>query len=380
MIASILIGVAAITQPHPASSKEIALLRAIADGYESNRTAIAAGSFEFEYSSGKAEDIDEARAGRFRRYYTATGLYAFDKDTARYERIIPVADQAAVTSQSGPNQFTWLGRSFRAVFDGHVTLRHDIYVTPEKDKAPNVSQTLDLTSGPKQFKSGFYFPIGCGRLGFANGDLAAEIRQALGGSQGLVIEGLDTEARSGDRPVAKIEIKMPRGRRTYWVDREIGCIPREISDDVSNVTRKSVTFNDDVRRLGSCWLPFLTTRIYGGSEVTQLRILRADVDHKPDRSTFRLDFPEPVMLIDQVHSTSFPARKRWSIDELPGPQSRGAEKIPIKQQPLPAPPPMPVEREAWPRWIRVAVALCGVAGVVVVLFGWRRAPWLIDRR
>ena len=118
----------------------------------------------------------------------------------------------------------------------------------------------------------------------------------------------------------------------------------------------------------------MTTFLQGGKVVSRVAIRDIKLDPTPEKSVFRLEFPNAFSLYDEVRQRRYePPRKVWSLLELPGPNSAQAQVV--ENHGYEPPPVMPGERPAsfWTTWT-IALATFGIVfiGAAAFLFYRKR--------
>ena len=117
-------------------------------------------------------------------------------------------------------------------------------------------------------------------------------------------------------------------------------------------------------------LPFRYT-ILMGSVPKDLVVQKADFDTRPAHSVFRLEFPEPIKIVDVGRKLVYQPQKVWDLSDLPGRTSPNAKPIDIPDT-FTAAPQHPGELQPKSRWVTglivVGVVLLGLGAIVV----WRR--------
>ncbi len=326
----------------------------------------------FLYTEGSAESLEAAREGRFLVSSTAQGRYASDGKNALYERLHDEAVLLGTARDLGKNRVASSYLSFRHLTDGETTLIDAIKAYPATGEILHGNQ---IVAGSAAFDTDFAFPLNLGRHIGGYGDLAWVRDAAASGKAKLA--GVDESATIEGVTCVEVRHDMREGRRTDWIDPARGGVPLFYRYVKSSGGNKVECAFDDIRQVhGAGWLPFaVTTSLTMGDTVraTHLVVTEFDATRPPDRSTFRIEFAEPTPMIDTARKLNYPARKSWSLLELPRPGQAGVRTV-VFADSVPSPPPLPDERIAGRPWgwiilALVAVLVAAIAGRIV----WKRS-------
>lgn len=358
----------------PASADDEPLIESIRVAYEANRAALAAfGTIRFRLADGliagaAAETVDDPRALGWERLSVLEGHYAFDGSRARYDHVYSLEDLIARRVKTGERSWTYPFASYRTLTTGEVSLKDEVY---ESDDDRGYRHTPHVEPGTRLFYKHLDVPLGLGKSVGGLYDLAQELSDvgpggwALSAVEDAEVDGVD---------VVKLTLRSRADvRLIYWVDLERGAIPLMARLIGPGVRWSWQEIFEDVRRVGDRgWYRFKTT-VYSGPNLPEERaapvtvreyvVTEADFDRRPDRSVFRMEFPEPVKLVNNsVYFGRTDAHAVWDLETLPkGATAR--RNVPLGP-PAVAPPAMPGEREpglAGP-WTLLLLGLALVAG------------------
>lgn len=356
-----------------ASVPEDSLLQAVHDAFVSNAAAFPFGHIEFTYIQGSASDSEAARRGDFDPRYTATGLYVFDRERSRYERVFPEEEMRQSNTYIGSDIISILD-SFRMATDGERTL----YDSMVAKAGPGLARGITLSPGRRDFDRDFRFPISLGQPDHTSMEnLGKFLRDAFRGEPDTRIAEVESDFIHEDRRVIRIVIEMEFGDFECLVDLERGAVPLRIvgrteATDTSGESRTIINF-DDLRLIPNRgWLPFKQSwwrsRDGGGG---QIAVRAASFDTPPATSAFGIDFPKPTAIIDNAKGLRYPPKEVWNLSSLPSPGSPGVEKVEYASIPLDALPKLPGERTAGSRYSLLILGLIALAATIA-LFVWTR--------
>lgn len=329
--------------------------------YRANRELFTFGTIDFAYSSGKAQNADDARAARLSNSMTAHGLYAFDGKNTRYERIYDEQDLIKNTTRNG-DQLRTPANSFRALADGQSCLLDHISSTASLD---GVIHTVEIYPDAKLLYRDFLFPIDLWHPNPVGFDLASDIDAIQKGV--FTMEGLDPKASFEGHEVVHLSFRTENIRRSYWIDLKRGAVPLQIRHEVEEAHRVFQVNHDDLRPAnGSGWLPRKVTMYLESNKLARQVVIREmKLDTPPDPSTFRIEFPKPIPMIDGAKKLIYDPRASWSLISLPSANSSQAKKLGVAEHQQPAPE-MPGERPNWPSWSVILISL-GVVLFIIML-------------
>ncbi len=375
----------ALSEPARARSlneHEVAMAKAIRTAYLANRAAITHGQARFHIAVGKAATIEEAVKGDLSPKWVAQGLYALDGPNLRYENLHSLEDMVSERTKIGKNEYMCTISSERFVTNGELILSDRI--SPDGDDMTMI-HTAQIDPEPEsfQFCVPFQFPLDLGEPK-PRCDLATNIDDALSGVEGWTLEEVDENAVLGGVPVCYLRFavhgdNVPNSPTEYWIDLEHGAIPIQTvmtikySDSGEGTVYK---VEGEIRNVGDGWLPFQETNVVppgkdGLRLVRRITIDEADFTRPPDRAIFRMEFPEPRVLINSASMVRYKKQAVWDLDDLPAESSGAAERISLAEPPPPAPEmPGPVASRPW--WATPLIAMGALLLVGSGLVFWRR--------
>jgi hypothetical protein len=347
------------------STEQVDFLRV---SFKANKDAFAFGTFQFEYTKGRCASLSDAEAEVFSKSINEDGLYVFDGKNERYDLLAGPAALAAVTTRIGKNQMSSIAMVFRALTDGEVTLRDQLWLD-DSDKFSHRSP--EIYPGTATFCSDGYFqiPLSLGNCDRVTGDLFSGLTAVKDG-KGTITE-LDFDSRLEGLPVCRLSFTYTAGKCTYWIDRNRGCLPLRIQlNDDRTGAATIYRFSEFEHVANAGWLPRRRMHIWANGRLAdRIVVTRIDTTNRPGRSMFQLDFPEPIALHDQARHLLYSKRKVWSLLDLPRASSPDARRV-SPQNTLPAE--MPGEIETSFDW-RVPIAGVILLAIVVsiIFLMWR---------
>lgn len=353
-----------LVPPTIPGSDDQATLNALAGLYEENRSKFDAGQIWFEFIDGKATDIDAASSGTITDAHRAEGFYAFRGDEAIYRCIFPDASMVATSSRVTDRQVTNRLQCVRTLTNGKATLREDRFGTPEGA----ITRAMIINPGAEAFFRSAAIPLGLGHPESVRDDPWRTSRLIQDRSDGLTLGSIrDDEVIEGVK-VVRVVVTGPGGTRQMWLDPTRGAIPLRVHDEMPGGRAYDLRLGDVRMVAGRGWFPFERTELLGGARVMRMVVTKVDFGPVPE-GTFRLEFPEPVAMVNLEQGVSYPPRKVWDLARLPAANAPGVNRL---NAPGDATAPMlPVEIEPSP-YRSTAIAL-GVAAVVgFVGYFWRR--------
>lgn len=199
----------------------------------------------------------------------------------------------------------------------------------------------------------------------------------------VVIEGAE-----GQRTGNVVRVRVSWGNDVecvYWVDVEHGAVPTRYRTvgRVNQVVWEYV--QDDIRWTARGWLPHRWLSVCGdlspSGEVTLSRadevvLLETDLEHRPDRSLFRIELPEKygrkgMNVIEEDRGLVLEPRQVWTLDDFSPRVLSRARRMRGAGTAAAAPMlPGPVEaRSVWPLILFGVGAAC-LAGAAAI--GYRR--------
>jgi hypothetical protein len=289
----------------------------------SNCNTFPYGMVAFRYCQGAATSAEAAREGTLDRQATAEGLYIFDKDRARFERLFTEKDLRKNAKAVGNDVMASLF-SFRMVTNGENTLSETV---------TGLTATHRLTPGAVEFDKSFQFPLPLGRPNAAGWDnIGKNFLEMIQQKSTCKLSRVEDDAKLEGVSVLKLLMKCGSGTAEYWVDLESGSIPRKILlrvDPESPSISETFYFLDDLRLVpGHGWLPFKETQWNRQTGfATQIKIVEADFDKPPTPSKFVFEFPKPTRVIDEARGLRYPPQTKWDLSKLPSRASRGVQRV-----------------------------------------------------
>jgi hypothetical protein len=339
-------------------SQQLEFLRV---SYKANKDAFAFGTFRFEYTRGACKSVADAEAGIFDRSIKEDGFYVFDGKNARYDLVAQPQDLAASTRRIGANKTVSTALSHRMLTDGDVTLL-DMHL-PDRS-GESINHSVATHRGRLFYQDGYFqFPLSLGDSARTGYDLASDLNFVKAGVMSLA--EIDFDSRLDGLKVCKLSITWEKGKFTYLIDLNREAVPLRISAHYNPTNSDSVyIFADVVRVPDAGWLPRRWTRILAnGAVVDRIVVTEIDVQRRPPRAVFALDFPKAIALLDTTKHLSYAPRKSWSLLSLPGRSDRGTRLAFPSTYVSPAD--LPGESEASAPWV-VPVAACTI---VLLLLG-----------
>jgi hypothetical protein len=335
------------------STQQLEFLRL---SYKANKDSFAYGTFRFRFTRGSSASLADAESEVFSKAFELSGFYAFEGDNARYESVADPKVLAAATTRTGELRTSSLITSFRSLTNGKFTLRDNHQLN--KEGAPLRHGTV-MSSGTNAFyRSGsFDFPlyIGDNGNGGSEYDLFRHLTETKGGK--LSLAELDMDSHLDGFNVCKFSCTWKDGRATYWIDLNRGSIPlRVVVHYNPNNTDAVFIFTDLLQMPNAGWLPRKKLHIIHNGKaaiVDRVVVTEFDTEKNPGPSTFQLDFPEPIRVLNSPEKVVYPPSKTWSLLKLPSPSSKGVR--PAMQLPAPTPD-LPGEAAPTRFWMMALVA------------------------
>ncbi len=332
--------------------------------YKANKDAFLFGTFRFEYTIGVSASASDAKSGIFTRSIKEDGFYAFDGKNARYELTADPKAVAAVSRWIDSRRTSSLARTFRLLTDGKVTFMDLLYMDPGDTVLRHNPQ---IVSGTHPYDDRFDFPLYVGSQHSRPYDLFRDLTAIKDDKASL--NELDVDSNLNGLKVCRVSFSYQEGKCTYWIDLNRGSVPLQIADHY-NATNLDIlfSFDDLVLVPGGGWLPRRMLHVIGnGGTVYRLKVTDIDAQHRPPSTTFQLEFPEPVGLVDGARKLAYSGRKTWSLLNLPGRSSTEAKPaIPMNHL---TPPDLPGEVGPGSSWaiVVIPVLLLVLVGLFVVL-------------
>jgi hypothetical protein len=338
-------------------------LRAVHTAYEANVSSFKHGDARFTFSINYEDPL------------VAEGFYAFDGVHARYELLLTADQITAHRIKTGPNEWSFPPLpAERMLTNGDVTLLDHLGLTEEA--VPKIRHQAQINAGSNRFFSFVIFPLKIGAPRASGLEYSYDVGQDLAATEkggSWICHNIDESSNLDGHPCCYFELRRGSSVREYWLDMERGCVPLKIldSDDPPSSTMQ-LDF-EDIRLVDSIgWLPFhtlITLTWANGSMVREVVVQEAQFASAPPRSTFQLEFPEPIPMINAATSVRYAPQKVWSLLDLPREGTQGAERIQIYSATSPAPAmPGPERRSGWTPYVYVLV---GVLLLLALLLTWR---------
>jgi len=362
MLTAILVA-AVLGQPGGLGHADREALNSLAGIYEANRAKFEGGRVWFEYTDAYATSADEAAKGVVSDAHKAEGFYAFQGNDALYQCTFSNASLVTTSTKVSENSVSHRLFNHRLLTNGKVTLDEHFSIRLDG----NVSRSPDIRSGTEEFyRAAHNVPLALGAPEIARDDIARTARLIRDGAAGFSLVELQDDATLDGVKVTRIKVKGPYGTREMWVDPERGAIPLQLHDEMPGGSTRDLRHGDIRLIAGRGWLPHEGTVVVVGGRVFRTVVTKVDFGQVPG-DTFRLEFPEPVAMVNLDQGVSYPPRKVWDLARLPSANIRGVRPV-MAAVDAPA---MPGERESQSHaMVYVALGLWVVVGVVGFLW-WR---------
>lgn len=334
-----------------------ALMEAVARGYEANRAAIPYGSADFLYTTGSAADAEAAVAGDGQSRGQGKGRYVFDSSNRKFEIVYSLGDLTKFRQLAG-DRWIYGVNSRRMLTNGRLTLSDVQTANPAGDK---IVHTAQIDAGTSRFFSELTFPLKLGDEEIGSLLLHHDIEQVLKNQSGWTLKAFADDASLDGVPVVYFHLGLPDGDREYWVDVSRGSLPIRVKQNWDHGF--TMYLLGDFRQVNeSAWLPFKQTIYASDRDFKQIQITDADFKTRPPQSSFRMEFDEPIAMINSANMVHYSPQKVWNLSRLPGPSSPSATKIQSAAAPAAEVVPQPGERDSSWRWGNVLMA----AGALLV--------------
>ena len=353
------------------TDKEI--LQAIANGYVANRECVERCKATLVAREGRALNLEAAKRGELQDPVEARGVYLCDGSRKKYEL---VHDPEAVKSHTIPDPGGKLFapcefRSMRLLTDGISILT---YVPSYNPFSGEFDKLAFIEAAEIHPLGGFAsFPLSVGfREPGANG-IAEQLGRYGSDSRGPRSVKLERDVLFEGRKVHVVTLEFEGGATTYWIDYERGCIPPRTLSRTDELGDLYDDLNQHVSLIGGkMWFPSRKVNyFYPARRVKILEVGEIQIDPPIADADFELTFPEPVSILDKVHSRSYKNAASFSLSRLDHPDKVASRPIRITRS---APPPvgtpvLPGEIESSRSWITY-LAL-SIASFLVVLVIYR---------
>ena len=363
-MSNILIFASVIGQLSLIGSDDRGALNALAGLYEENRSKFDNGRIWFNFIDAYATSIDEAAKGVVSDAHKADGFYAFRGNDALYLRTFPDASMVATSAKIADAKVANRLQSVRLLTDGKVTLVDHLYGNPDG----KVTRGTIINPGSGEFYKTAGVLLAMGFPDNARDDISRTSRFIQDGSSGLSLGTIQDDATLNGVKVIRIEVMGPGGKRVMWVDPEHGAITVRVHDEMPGGSTYDLHYGDIRMVAGRGWLPYECTEYLPGGRVLRAVVTKVDFGKIPD-DTFRIEFPEPIAMVNLDKGRSYRPRKIWDLSRLPTENS--VETAPLKTSLSVPDPVMPGERESHTLLFTfIALGLWAIVGLVGFL--WRR--------
>lgn len=330
------------------------LARSVEIAYQANRQSFGDGQLELQFSVGTTNGIEQAVSGDWQDQFSTTGMYAYSGEWAVFSCVFPLESVIAERRKAAEGWISSLD-SRRALTNGKSTLIERLNAFSDE---PRFQRILSIDEDVTPFFRIVDCPLNL-RKPSGSFDLSRDLSRVLNdGNSGMQLASAEFKELDG-QAVVRLSIAFDEGRRDYRIDVEHGAIPVLISNWGADDGKEPIVqlAYRDIRQVeAGGWLPHLTTLRYNHGLTKQISVIRADFSTKPPRSVFKLDFPEPVGVLNSTSMVAYDPRDVWSLDDLPGTGSPQGRQL-IATQPGAPLPEMPGERPAFPTRLAASVAL-----------------------
>lgn len=302
------------------------LLSAVRNAYETNLVNISYGMLRFDYTVGRATDFEAVGRDEWAKTAVAPGLFAIDGSRIRYEHIFSPEDTVKHRRRIGERSWTSNLHSVRLLTDGVVTLSDVIQIASDDQ---TVVHTSSIDSGFDIFPRLKVLPLDIGLVSMERDRISAILSSAVDGK----IQSYDIQYPShntDDERIVELTFKAPRSTVVIAFDLERGAVPRAMQSISDGRVTTAFVF-DSVSQCGpDTWLPFRMLSYHDGGIVREIVIREASFENPPPRSTFQIEYPEPVPMLNKAESVAYLPRQIWRLDDLPLPGSREAPRVSIR--------------------------------------------------
>jgi hypothetical protein len=305
----------------------------------------------------------------FEDAFVGEGYYAFDGVNAVYHCVYDDKSILEHSKLKNTDQVVATFSSRRMLWDGKSTLMD--LISPDLRSNPKKTfHTAEIFEDPdgSRFMSEFSFPIGVGFQDKAQDAVGRMFAMLLDGR--LKLEDLSVGPTENGK-IARIVLRDKYLKRMYQISLDKGSLPLEIVyfDPDGN---QSLDIKYDEMELveGAGWISKrMTVRSKSRNDTRITRLKSCNVTRKPEIATFRLDFDEPVNIMEPAKQVGYYHRKTFSLVDRPR-LNAGATRInvrktdpplsTVKEMPGELPPPS-LRRYVMLAAMIVALALAGVA-------------------
>ena len=283
---------------------------------------------------------------------------------AIYLRTFSDASMVATCTKIAGGKVSNRLQSGRLLTDGKVTLVEHLYGNPDG----KITRGTIINPGSEEFYKTAGVPLAMGFPDNARDDISRTARLIRDGSSGVSLGAIQDDAIFDGVKMVRIEVKGPGGKRVIWVDPERGAIPVRVHDEMPGGSAYDLRYGDIRMVAGRGWLPYEPRSTCQGGRVFRTIITKVDFGKIPD-DTFRIEFPEPIAIINVAKGLSYRPQKIWELSRLPKANSR--ETAPLMTSLGTPDPVMPGERE--PHMLLFTFVALGLSAVVGVIgFLWKR--------
>lgn len=338
-------------------------LRALAGVFEENRARFDKGIIYFEYIDGFSAAPDEAARGVITGSYRAEGSYCFEGDNLSYSCLFPAEAMVAATRKAPGGATSNRLKCVRLLTDGKLTLSEKIAVGPDG----KLARGTIIAPGTEEFCKLAEVPLNLGLPDGARNDLARVARMILDRTSGMSLEEVEDGVMVEGVRTIRLEMKSPGGTRQVWVDPERGAIPIRTHDELTGGGTYDLHHGDIRLVPGRGWFPFEWTLFLPGGRAKRVLVTKADFGLVP-RDAFRMEFPEPIPMLNLAESVTYRPRKVWDLARLPHATSPDASRV-AAAVPEPV---MPGEREPRPPYYTLGAVGLSVAVVIAGAYRWRK--------
>jgi hypothetical protein len=303
----------------------------------------------------------------FEDSFVGEGYYAFDGVNAVYHCVYDDKSILEHSRLKNTGQVVTTFSSRRMLWDGKSTLMD--LISPDLRSNPKKTfHTAEIFEDPdgSRFMSEFSFPIGVGFQDKAQDAVGRMFAMLLDGR--LKLEDLSVGPTEYGK-IARIVLRDKYLKRMYQISLDKGSLPLEIVyfDPDGN---QSLDIKYDEMELveGAGWIPNrMTVRSKSRNDTRITRLKSCNVTRKPGLATFRLDFDEPVNILDPGKEIAYNHTNSISLVDRPR-LNAGATRIKVQkaEPPLSTVVEMPGELTPSPLW---SYAMFAALVVVVVLAG-----------
>ncbi len=343
----------------------IETLRALTSVYDENRAKFDGGSMTFDYLDGHADSLEDAIAGRLDHFERAEGTYAFDKNNAIYTCLFTPEAMAATSSPVAGGRMSGTLDCRRVLTDRRLTLVDSLNWGPQG----TVLRGNIIAAGTWEFYSHVEIPLCIGFPDEHRTDFSQVSRFILDKTNGYGLEEVGDGGLVEGVKTIRLVVSSLGGRRIIWIDPTRGAIPIRSHDDVKGGSTFDLHLGDIRAIPGRGWFPHeLTIYLRGGR--TKRLLIKSTAFGPVDSNRFRLEFPEPIVMLNAATNLAYPARKVWDLRQLPSASSPGTTRVAGTPT---AEPQMEKERDPDPPYFTIAAVSVVILALVVFVLLRKRA-------